>query len=83
MLKAKIEQLLTGAFSPDFLEVIDESHKHIGHGAPGGHFRVNIVSARFRGKKSLEVHRMIYQALEPARSSIHALSIKARACAQE
>ena len=31
MIKAKIELLLTQAFKPTFLQVIDESHKHAGH----------------------------------------------------
>ena len=79
MIKAKIEDLLTKAFKPDFLEVIDESHKHAGHAgaSEGGHYRVIITAKVFEGKKLLESHRMIYQALEPVKSSIHALAIKA------
>jgi BolA protein len=79
MIKAKIEDLLTEAFKPVFLEVVDESHKHIGHAgaSQGGHYQVTIVSKSFEGKKLLESHRMIYQALEPVKSSIHALAIKA------
>jgi len=78
MIKAKIELLLTEVFKPTFLQVIDESHKHIGHSgaSQGGHYQVIIVSKAFEGKKLLETHRMIYQALEPVKSSIHALAIK-------
>ena len=78
MVKAKIELLLTEAFKPAFLEVIDESHKHAGHlgASQGGHYQITIVSKIFEGKKLLETHRMVYQALEPVKSSIHALSIK-------
>jgi BolA family transcriptional regulator, general stress-responsive regulator len=81
MIKAKIERLLTEAFKPAFLQVVDESHKHAGHAgaSQGGHFQVIIVSGAFEGKKSLESHRMIYQALEPVKSSIHALAIKIKA----
>ncbi len=81
MIKAKIEQLLTGAFKPVFLQVVDESHKHAGHAgaSQGGHYQVTIVSKSFEGKKPLESHRMVYQALEPVKSSIHALAIKVRA----
>jgi BolA protein len=81
MIKAKIEELLTNAFKPGFLEVIDESQKHAGHpgASQGGHFQVIIMAKAFEGKKLLETHRMIYQALEPVRSSIHALAIKAGA----
>ena len=78
MTKAKIEDLLTKAFKPSFLQVVDESHKHAGHAGAlqGGHYQVIIASEAFKGKKLLESHRMIYQALEPVKSSIHALSIK-------
>jgi len=78
MIKGKIEVLLTEAFKPIFLQVIDESHKHSGHAgaSQGGHYQVIIISMAFEGKKLLEAHRMIYQALEPVKSSIHALAIK-------
>ena len=78
MIKAKIEELLTEAFKPVFLEVIDESHKHVGHAgaSQGGHYQVTIVSKNFKGIKLLESHRMVYQALEPIKSSIHAMAIK-------
>jgi len=81
MIKSKIENLLTQAFKPTYLQVVDESHKHAGHAgaSQGGHYQVTIVSQAFEGKKSLESHRMIYQALEPVKSSIHALAIKVMA----
>jgi BolA protein len=80
MMKAKIELLLTKAFKPVFLQVVDESHKHVGHAgaSQGGHYQVTIVSNSFEGKKLLESHRMVYQALEPVKSSIHALAISAK-----
>lgn len=78
MTKAKIELLLAEAFKPIFLEVLDESHKHIGHAgaSQGGHYQVTIAAKAFEGKKLLESHRMVYQALGPVKSSIHALAIK-------
>jgi len=78
MTKEKIELLLTQAFQPSYLQVVDDSHKHIGHAgaSQGGHYNVTIVSKSFEGKKLLESHRMIYQALEPVKSSIHALAIR-------
>jgi len=77
MIKAKIENLLTEAFKPDLLEVLDESHQHIGHAGAkqGGHFKVTIKSKAFEGKKLLESHRMVYKVLEPVKSFIHALAI--------
>ena len=78
MIKAKIEELLVRSFKPSFLQVIDDSHKHAGHAgaSQGGHFQVMIQSDAFNGKKLLESHRMVYQALEPVKKSIHALAIK-------
>ena len=78
MIKAKIELLLKEAFKPFFLQVVDESHKHSGHAgaSQGGHYQVTIVSKSFEGKKPLEAHRMVYQALEPVKAFIHALAIK-------
>ena len=77
MTKAKIEVLLTEAFKPIFLQVVDESQKHSGHAGSshGGHYKVTVVSKAFEGKKLLECHRMVYQALEPVKSFIHALAI--------
>ena len=50
----------------------------MGAALQGGHYQVSIVSNSFEGKTLLESHRMVYQALEPVKSSIHALAIKAR-----
>ena len=80
MSKGKIEILLREAFSPAYLQVIDDSAKHAGHvGAKqGGHYNVIIVSAAFEGKKLIDRHRMIYQAVDPIKNLIHALAIQAK-----
>lgn len=79
-MKAKIEDLLQKAFKPIVLEVIDESYKHAGHAgaSQGGHYLVYIVSDAFVGKRALDRHRMVFAAVEPIKSAIHALSIKAK-----
>ena len=79
MSKTKIEQALKDAFAPTYLNVIDDSAKHAGHAGAkeGGHFSVEIVSAAFAGKKPIERHRMVYEALKPLKHLIHALAIKA------
>ena len=78
----RMRALLDAALAPSFLEVIDDSHKHIGHaGAQGGlgHFSVDIVSGAFAGLLPLARHRAIYAALgEMMVTDIHALSIRAR-----
>ena len=76
-----IREYLTSTLHPVHLEIVDESHKHIGHAGArqgGGHFRVNIVSASFNGKSLVERHQMVYASLSEAmQHDIHALSIKA------
>lgn len=68
---------------PSQLELVDESHRHIGHeGARDGrgHFRVRIVAAQFEGRAPLARHRLVYAALgDLMQTDIHALAIDARA----
>ena len=76
-----IRARLIAAFNPTELEVIDESHKHKGHeGAKDGrgHFRVRIASPLFAGRRPLERHRMVFEALDSMmETDIHALSVSA------
>lgn len=78
---ALIRSRLEAAFSPDELEVVDDSHRHVGHAGARdgrGHFEVRILSRRFAGKRTIERHRMIYAALGPLmQSDIHALGLVA------
>jgi BolA family transcriptional regulator, general stress-responsive regulator len=75
---------LREAFTPESLEVQDESHLHEGHAghSPGGetHFRVYIVSQAFKGKSRIERHRMINATLaSELAGSVHALALHAKA----
>ena len=79
---ARIEAILTAAFSPTHLLVKDQSHLHAGHaGAQDGrgHFDVTIVSDVFAGKRPLARHRQVYDALGTMmETDIHALRITAK-----
>ena len=82
--KYAITNKLRETFSPESLDVIDESHLHEGHSGhrPGGetHFRIYIVSPDFQGKSRIERHRMINAALAAELAGpVHALAIKAQA----
>ncbi len=81
--QARIEALLADAFTPLHLEVVDDSHLHAGHvGAQdgAGHFRVRILSERFRGLPVLARHRLVYEALRSMiPTEVHALNIEADA----
>ena len=79
-----ISNKLQEAFTPESLQVVDESHLHEGHAGhrPGGetHFRVYIVSDAFKGKSRVDRHRMINSALAAELAgSVHALAIQAKA----
>ena len=71
------------ALDPEALDLVDESALHAGHAGAasgGGHYRLTIVSSRFRGHGTLARHRMVYGALGAMmRAEIHALSISALA----
>ncbi len=76
-----IYQRLHQALHPSQLEVIDDSHLHVGHaGHKGaGHFTINIVATQFTGKPLITRHRLVYAALQPLiPDTIHALCINAK-----
>ncbi len=81
-LQSEIESLLTRAFAPTRLEVINDSAKHHGHAGDDGsgesHFTVVIESAEFAGKSRLERQRMVNRALgDIPGDRVHALAIRA------
>ena len=83
-MRQTITEKLHEAFSPESLDVQDESHLHEGHAGhrAGGetHFRVYIVSQAFEGKSRIDRHRMINATLaSELAGSVHALAIHAQA----
>jgi BolA protein len=81
-LAEEITELLTAAFAPTHLEVINDSAKHRGHSGDDGsgesHFTVAIESAAFAGKSRLERQRMVNAALgDIPGNRVHALAIRA------
>lgn len=77
---SEIEQKLTEAFTPQVLEVVDDSEAHRGHAGfqEGGesHFNVRIVSGAFEGKSRLARHRAVHSAIGPDLiARIHALAL--------
>ena len=90
--RTKIETKLAEAFSPELLEIIDESHLHAGHhhadsdhhatfdGSGETHFRVRLVSAAFSGQSRVARHRPINRILQDElETGVHALAIEASA----
>jgi len=71
------------ALDPIELEIIDESHLHVGHAGSrdgAGHYRVKIVSPRFEGLRLVARHRLVYDLVDDLMPHpIHALAIDAKA----
>ncbi|MHA6267997.1 BolA family protein [uncultured Aliiroseovarius sp.] len=77
---AQIHEKLQAAFSPQHLEVIDESESHRGHAGyqDGGesHFRVVIRAPVFGKMSRVARHRAVHAALGTALvGQIHALAL--------
>lgn len=80
----EMERLLTVAFAPTRLAVINDSASHSGHmgddGSGESHFTVEIEAEMFAGKTRLERQRMVNRALgDIPGQRVHALAIKAKA----
>ncbi len=78
----RIHQILSDAFQPTALNVVDDSHKHAGHAGarPEGetHYTVTISAAAFEGLSRVARQRAVMEVLKPEfESGLHALSIKA------
>jgi BolA family transcriptional regulator, general stress-responsive regulator len=80
----EMEALLTAAFAPTKLAVINDSARHHGHSGDDGsgesHFTVEIESAAFGGVNRVTRQRMVNKALgDIPGERVHALAIKASA----
>lgn len=82
-MKDRIRQKLEAAFSPEELEIIDESERHRGHAGyrEGGqtHFRLRIRAGAFAGMSRIERQRAIHRVLAEelaAEDGIHALALE-------
>lgn len=78
----EIEARLRAALAPEVLRLRDDSAHHAGHAGAreGGHYYLEIVSARFAGLPRVHRHRLVYDALaDLMQKGIHALAIDARA----
>lgn len=82
--QAEMEALLTAAFAPQHLAIINDSHQHAGHAGHDGsgesHFTVEIVADAFAGQNRVSRQRMVNRALgDIPGQRVHALAIKAKA----
>ena len=84
-MKSSIAGKLEAAFSPERLEVTNESHMHAGHqpgfdGEGETHMRIRIVSAAFAGMSRVARHRAINDVVKAELDAgLHALAVEAAA----
>ncbi len=71
-----IETRLREALSPQWLEVVNESHMHSVPPNSETHFKVVAVSESFVGQRVVGRHRQVYAALaEQLEGPVHALAL--------
>ncbi len=76
----EINRKLTAAFSPERLDVVNDSHRHAGHSGDDGtgetHFSVLIRATPFEAMNRVQRHRAVHEALGPDLiKRIHALAL--------
>ena len=82
--QAEIRRRLEEAFTPEALDVLDESESHRGHAGfqDGGesHFRVRMKSTALEGQSRIARHRAVHAAIGPdLMGQIHALALELEA----
>jgi len=75
----RIEQRVREHFSPQHLELHNESHMHAGP-ATESHFKLVLVCAAFRGLSRVRRHQAVYATLEDelqsrGKGTVHALAL--------
>lgn len=75
-----VEARLRDKLAASHVEVVDESHLHVGHAGAksgGGHFRAVIVSEKFEGLSRVKSQQLVYRAMGAwMGNEIHALSMQ-------
>lgn len=83
-IEQEMQRLLSEAFAPTHLAVVNDSANHHGHSGDDGsgesHFTVEIESQSFAGVSRLQRQRLVNAALgDIPGQRVHALAIRARA----
>lgn len=71
-----IQQKLTQAFNPAFLNIENDSHLHSSGRGSESHFKVTMASEAFEGKRSVARHQAVYGCLQAElEGGVHALAL--------
>lgn len=75
-IQTAIEDKISQALQPSYLEVLNESNNHNVPPGSESHFKITVVSTDFNGKMLIARHRVINQLLaEELAGGVHALSM--------
>ena len=79
-IEKNILRKLEKELNPELIEIKDESHLHANHNPSakegGTHFKIKIVSKKFKGKSRIEKHRIVNNILENEfKKGLHALTL--------
>ena len=78
-IETDIQDRLTRAFSPELLEVVNESHRHAGHmgddGSGESHFAIRIRAAALAAMPRVARHRAVQAALGDINQRAHAIAL--------
>ena len=75
-IQTNIEEKITAALQPEYLEVANESHMHNVPPGSESHFKVTVVATEFDDKMLVARHRILNQLLkEELEGPVHALSL--------
>ena len=79
-IEKNILRKLEKELNPELIEIKDESHLHANHNPSakegGTHFKIKIVSKKFKGKSRIERHRIVNDILENEfKKGLHALTL--------
>lgn len=80
-IEEEIKHLVEKAFTPEHLEVINESHKHQGHAGDDGsgqtHFKLIVASQHFSGQTRVQRQKAVNTCLKDLfDKGLHALSMQ-------
>ncbi|CAI5757144.1 unnamed protein product [Candida verbasci] len=86
-IELSIIEKVTKEFQPSYLKIVNDSHKHAHHAGIRGasnktesHFRIEIVSDKFKGITMPNRHRLVYNLLDDEINihGVHALQMKTK-----
>lgn len=75
-----ITQIVHDNFQPDQFELVNNSHKHQGHGGDDGsgqsHFALTLVTSEFNGMSKVKRHQLMYSLIKPLMDNgLHAIEL--------